>query len=246
MVCGDHRSFSSILFQPATFSKTRPTRHQHLWARSCPFASFVYLWSAHHTSMRYSKQDQADHGRSRWSNLGNEFRHFLLHPNPRQCIWESRQAPGYTAGPKLARALSFLIIQIDREKVMNFWWHLSTFFISNAPLQKVGAWRLYDVVCHSAPTICSYENGLTSSERVSSKVRWCSCSLSDACGFCDSESSVTTKIFETGLKPLFLPPKFFTLAMPDQTTNLDPNNMYKVFAARGQGTCDCLDFLGSK
>ena len=35
---------------------------------------------------RYSKQDQADHGKSRWSNLRNEFRHFLLHPNPRQCI----------------------------------------------------------------------------------------------------------------------------------------------------------------
>ena len=35
---------------------------------------------------RYSKQDQADHGKSRWSNLGNEFRHFLLHPNPRRCI----------------------------------------------------------------------------------------------------------------------------------------------------------------
>ena len=35
---------------------------------------------------RYSKQDQADHGRSRWSNLGNEFRHFLLHPNPRWFI----------------------------------------------------------------------------------------------------------------------------------------------------------------
>ena len=35
---------------------------------------------------RYSEQDQADRGRSRWSNLGNEFRHFLLHSNPRRCI----------------------------------------------------------------------------------------------------------------------------------------------------------------
>ena len=86
--------------------------------------------------------------------------------------------------------------------------------------KQIGAVILYDVVCHSASAMCSYENGLTSSERVSSKVRWCSCSLSDACGFCDSESSVTTKIFETGLKPLFLPPKFFCQLCLNRQPNL--------------------------
>ena len=37
---------------------------------------------------RYSKQDQADHGKSRWSNLRSELGHFLLHSNPRRCIWK--------------------------------------------------------------------------------------------------------------------------------------------------------------
>ena len=75
--------------------------------------------------------------------------------------------------------------------------------------KTIGAEMLYNVVCHSAPAICSYENGLTSSKRVSSKVRRYSCSLSDACGFRDPESSLAVKIFETSLKPLFLLPKIF-------------------------------------
>ena len=43
------------LIPAATFSKTRPTRHRHLWARSCPFASSVYLRSAHHASNKVFK-----------------------------------------------------------------------------------------------------------------------------------------------------------------------------------------------
>ena len=108
--------------------------------------------------------------------------------------------------------------------------------------KTIGAEILYNVVCHSASAICSYENGLTSSERVSSKVRWYSCSLSEACGFRDSESSVTAKNFETGLNPLFLPPKkIASYALNRQPISTQKQSV-QIFAARGQRTCDCLDF----
>ena len=72
---------------------------------------------------RYSKQDQADHGKSRWPNLGNELGHFLLHPYPRRCIWESRQAYRLYS-PALASSGTFPphhpVLFVFHEKVMNF------------------------------------------------------------------------------------------------------------------------------
>ena len=86
MVCGDHCSFSLISFRPQP-SQRPDLRGTGTYEHGVVPLPVLFTFEALTMQVtRYSKQDQTIHGRSRWSNLGNEFRHFLLHPNPRRCI----------------------------------------------------------------------------------------------------------------------------------------------------------------
>ena len=111
MVCGDHCSFSSISFRPQPSQRPDLRGLRSYDHGVVPLPVSFTLEALTMPVTRYSKQDQADHGKSRWSNLRSELGHFLLHPNPRQCIWKVGDTHRlYTAQCKLARALFFLTV----------------------------------------------------------------------------------------------------------------------------------------